>query len=346
MNRRTPFSLVARWSFIAAFGFSLVPRQAWAQAPESSPTPADSTKKDAAADPAAPNDEAIAEAARRYDMGLKLYAEGEFRQAVIEFERSYQITKDYRVLYNIGQVRIQLGNYARATGALKDYLSQGGDKIAEDRRKAVEADLDMLASRTGHLRIVANQTGADILVDDIIVGQSPLPEAVLLDAGEHKITAKKTGFDARTQQITLAGKDSMLIEIKLEKLPEGGQKVVVIKEESDPTWMIAAWTATGVLAVGAGITGTLGYMAKNELEAMREEEGSTNDERESQAERAQTLFLATDIMGGAALVTGGIALYLTLSRSDSKDAPPKAKAAMPTTRLVLGPNRIGLRGEF
>jgi hypothetical protein len=350
MKRRTPLSLAARWSFIAAFGFSLVPVRAWAQAPASSPTPADSTTSAPAADAAPPNDDAIAEAARRYDMGLKLYAEGEFRQAVIEFERSYKITSDYRVLYNIGQVRIQLGNYARATAALKDYLSQGGDKVVEDRRKAVEADLEMLAARTGRVRIVANVAGADILVDDIIVGQSPLPEAVLLDAGEHRITAKKTGYEARTEQLTLAGRDSMLTEIKLEKLPEGGQKVIVLKEETDPTWMIAAWSATGVLAIGAGVTGGLGIKAANDLEDMRKDEGSSNDERESQSNRAQTLLLAADIMGAAAIVSGGIALYLTLSGSDSdgKEAPPKTKPAevLPRTRLVLGPNRIGLRGEF
>lgn len=340
MNRRTPHSFVAQWSFIAAFGFSLVPRAAWAQAPESSPTPADATS-----DATAPSEEAIAEAARRYDMGLKLYAEGEFRQAVIEFERSYKITSDYRVLYNIGQVRIQLANYARATAALNDYLKQGGDKISEDRRKAVEADLEMLASRTGRMRIVANLPGADILVDDIIVGQSPLPEAVLVDAGEHKVTAKKTGYDARAQQITLAGKDSMLVEIKLEKIPEGGSKVVIreVQKEDDSTWMIATWTATGVLAVGAGVTGGLGIKAANDLEEMRDEEGTTNDERESASDRAQTLLLAADVMAAAAVVTGGIALYLTLSSSgsDSKEAPPKAK-----TGLVLGPNRIAIRGEF
>jgi hypothetical protein len=113
--------------------------------------------------------------------------------------------------------------------------------------------------------------------------------------------------------------------------------------------MIAAWTATGVLAVGAGVTGGLGIKAANDLEDMREEEGTTNDERESQADRAQTLLLAADIMGAAAVVTGGLALYLTLSAdSDDKETPPKAKpkAVMPRTRLVLGPNRIGLRGEF
>jgi hypothetical protein len=53
-------------------------------------------------------------------------------------------------------------------------------------------------------------------------------------------------------------------------------------------------------------------------------------------------------MGAAAIVTGGIALYLTLSDtgSDKKDAPPKAKQAPVKTSLVLGPNRIAIRGEF
>jgi hypothetical protein len=195
------------------------------------------------------------------------------------------------------------------------------------------------------VKIVANVAGADILVDDLVVGQAPLPEAVLLDAGEHKITAKKTGFEARGQQITLAGKDSLLVQIKLEKIPEGTSKVIVVQKESDPTWTIAAWTATGVLAVGAGVTGGLGIKAANDLEDMRKDEGTTSDERESQADRAQTLLLAADIMGAAAVVTGGIALYLTLSAPDSssKEAPPKAK---PKTSLVIGPNRIGLRGEF
>jgi tetratricopeptide (TPR) repeat protein len=335
MHRILRPPLAAFSLLFAVLGVALGPSPAWAQGPS---TPADSQ----------PNEEALAEAARRYDLGLKLYAEGEFRLAVIEFERTYQITNDYRVLYNIGQVRIQLGNYAKAIGFLNEYLKLGGDKISEDRKKAVEADLEMLASRTGKVKIAANVAGADILVDDLVVGQSPMTDEVLLDAGEHKITARKAGYDARAQQLTLAGADSTQISIKLEKLPEGGQKVIVVKQESDPTWMIAAWTATGVLAVGAGVTGGLGIKAANDLEDMRKDPDATPDERESQADRAKTLLLSADVMGAAAIVTGGIALYLTLSApdSDSKEGPPKAKPAGVKTGLVIGPNRIALRGEF
>ncbi len=343
MNRAPSQKLVARPLF-AALGLMFLSANAWAQG---DPAPTSGDGKSAGSETGAPNEEALAEAARRYDLGLKLYGEGEFRLAVIEFERTYQITQDYRVLYNIGQVRIQLGNYAKAIGFLNDYLKLGGDKISEDRKKAVEADLEMLASRTGKVRIVVSLPGADVLVDDLAVGVSPLPDAVLLDAGEHKITARKPGYDSRAQQLTLAGADSTQVEIKLEKIPEGGQKVIVVKEESDPTWMIAAWSATGVLAIGAGVTGGLGIKAANDLEDMRNDVNSTPDKRESQAERANTLLLAADVMGAAAVVTGGIALYLTLSDSgsDDKEGPPKAKPAA-KTGLVIGPNRILVRGEF
>jgi hypothetical protein len=346
MNRRTPLSLVARWSFTAAFAFMFVPATTWAQ-PPAAPTADPASKGEA--EPA--NDEAIAEAARRYDLGLKLYAEGEFRLAVIEFERTYQITNDYRVLYNIGQVRIQLGNYARAIGALKEYLKQGADTVSEDRRKAVEADLEMLAARTGHVRIVVNVKRAEILVDDLVVGQAPLLEPILLDAGEHKITARAKGYEPRTVQLTLAGRDAEMVDLKLDKLPEGGSRIIVreVDRTDNTTWMIATWSAAGVFAVGAGVTGGLGLKAASDLEDQRSEEGVSNDERENTSRRARTLFLATDVLGGLAIVSAGVALYFTLTDSSGdtkKDAPPKTKPAPVRTSLALGPNRIAIKGEF
>ena len=343
---RAPF--VALSLFVAAFGVAFGPTEARAQQnPQAAPAADTAEKQDET------NEEAVAEAARRYDLGLKLYAEGEFRLAVIEFERTYQLVSDYRVLYNIGQVRIQLGNYARAIGALKEYLKLGGDKVSEERKLAVETDLEMLASRTGLLRVVVNVRGADLLVDDLSIGQAPLQEPVLLDAGEHRVTARAPGHEPKTVPLTLAGKDSMTVEIKLAKLPERGQRIIVreVPKESNTTWMIATWSTAGVLAVGAGVTGGLGIKAANDLEDQRGEEGVSNDTRESSSRRARTLFLAADVMGGLAIVTGGVALYLTLSGpsgDDTKKEVPKTKpkATSVKTGLVLGPNRIALKGQF
>ena len=66
-----------------------------------------------AAEPAAQVQPAdVEEARRRFDRGVKLYSEGDFTLAVIEFERAYELVANYRVLYNIGHVSIQLRQHA------------------------------------------------------------------------------------------------------------------------------------------------------------------------------------------------------------------------------------------
>src|SRR5687768_2725567 len=101
----------------------------------------------------------VKEAAERYQRGLSIYAEGEYLLALVEFERAYQLSPDYRVLYNIGQVRVQLGRYAKAREALEQYMEQGGDAISADRKREVTADLEMLKMRTARLNIVTSEEG-------------------------------------------------------------------------------------------------------------------------------------------------------------------------------------------
>src|SRR5688500_5007200 len=98
---------------------TLFPAGAFAADPPPTAAPAaPATGAPAAPATGAPADDAAdpykVEARQRYDRGIRLYAEGEFALAVIEFERAYTLVPDYRVLYNIGQVRIQLAQYARA----------------------------------------------------------------------------------------------------------------------------------------------------------------------------------------------------------------------------------------
>src|SRR6188508_754890 len=77
---------------------------------------------------APPSAEAQAEAARRFEAAVKLYGEAEYPLALAEFERVYELAPDYRVLYNIGQVNMQVGRYARALRTLQEYLKRGGDQ--------------------------------------------------------------------------------------------------------------------------------------------------------------------------------------------------------------------------
>jgi tetratricopeptide (TPR) repeat protein len=193
----------------------------------------------------------VKEAGDRYSRGLQLYTEGDYALAVIEFERAYSLVPEYRVLYNIGQVRLQLANYAKARRALEQYLSQGGERIPEERRNAVLADLQMLVARTATLRIDSSIVGAEIQVDEVSVGHVPLAEPLLLDAGEHRIVVQRAGYQAQATQVTLAGLDEKSVRVDLERIPEN-KSIIVEKSNSESnrsTWLWATWSATGVFAI-------------------------------------------------------------------------------------------------
>ncbi len=311
-------------------------------------TPAGPTPPNGTATPEdKPSPAAVDEAGRRYDRGLKFYSEGDYRLAVIEFERTYELVPDYRVLYNIGQVRIQLGDYARARKALERYLREGAGQLKPDREKAVRGDLEMLESRTATLRITCNQAGADVLVDGEAVGTTPLKETVLMNAGEHNIELRKLGFRSQVLRRTLAGSDASELEVKLEAVPVAAPVAAVSPLSAPPvaprstTGQWIGWSLTGGLAVGAVVTGVLGNRAADDLEDARGQKGVSSSSLRSDSNKAKMLLITSDALAAAAVITGGVSLYLTLRSPSREPARDSARVG-----LRVAPGGLSLVGTY
>ncbi|HKO54178.1 MAG TPA: PEGA domain-containing protein [Polyangiaceae bacterium] len=309
---------------------------AWAQ-PEA-PAPA------TAASPAI-SAEVLKEAGERYARGLSLYGDGEFLLALVEFERAYQLSNNYKVLYNIGQVRIQLGRYAKAKEALEDYLKTGGANLSPERSQAVKKDLATLAERTASLNVVTREVGADISLDGKLIGTSPLSAPVIVDAGEHTLVLHKSGFYDSAQSVTLAGHDQAELTVELKPIPVvaqakagDGKAAPVAPAKSSNAAMWVSWAAAGTLAATAGVVGYFGISKANELESMRAEYGVTRSELDKAHRSARTLLTITDVTAGLAVVAGGVALYLTLSRPSEKSSSNVA--------LGIAPDGLRLKGSF
>lgn len=318
------------------------------------PSPS-TTSVEPAPSPEAPSPEALQEAKQRFDRGFELYEEGEYPLALIEFNRAYELVPNYRVLYNIGQVCIQLGRYANARRALDEYLKQGGDSLAPERRAAVSKDLEMLSHRTAFLTIASNVEGAEVLVDDVLVGKTPLGPALLVDAGVHRVTLRRPGYLPRTSSVTLAGGEEQALSVALQPQPE--EKTIVVRErevieDTGKTWMIAGWITTGALAAGAVVTGIMGSSEADELEQLRrglaaDYGGELPNRLNDASSNAKTLFLASDVLTGAALIVGGLSLWITLDPPEPERTPAQAPApTSPGLEVGYADGRLQLRGSF
>jgi tetratricopeptide (TPR) repeat protein len=362
---RVSVSAALRWArvpwvpaaLVLAFGAPAFAQSAPAAA---TPAPAATTvaptdaPPPAAAAPTTPETVDPTEEARlRYERGLSLFAGAEYVLALVEFERAYQLSPNYRVLYNIGQVRIQLGRYARAHEALTQYMKEGGDAIEPERRAAVQKDIDMLSERTAKLTVRTNEAGANISLDGIVIGVSPLAGPLVVDAGEHNVGVRKVGFYDRFQAVTLAGRDAINVDLDLVKLKQDDRPAVVVERRTERhvverparPLMWAGWAATGTLGVGAGVAGYLGIQKAQELESKRTQWQPNPEDMQRTKNSAKTLFLAADIMGASAVVLGGISVYLTLSSSEK--AVDKVTRKSPTRlRVGISPRGVRLSGRF
>jgi hypothetical protein len=285
------------------------------------------------------------EARTRYARGIELYNEEEYKLALIEFERAYATAPSYRMLYNIGQVRAQLGQYTKAVSALERYVAEGATRISPQRMAEVKRDLATIRARTAKVLVHVTQPGAEITLDGERLSASPMTAHELINAGEHRLVVAKKGYKTDSRAIVLAGGDEVKVDVSLvvEEAPEKTLRVVDGAETVGPppnrTPMWIAWGATGVLAAGAGAFALLTMNSASDLDRLRATRGSTQSERDDAAGQVHTYGLVADGLAIGAVVGAGIATYLTLRKGE---APTRARGV----RLSGSASSFTLGGHF
>lgn len=273
----------------------------WPRLADAQPREDEATESSSAATP-----ELREEVRVRFARGTQLYDEGEYRLALIEFERAYTLIPSYRILYNIGQVQQQLSQFAKALASLERYLAEGEGKIPDDRRAAVERDIQVLRTRVAKLTIHADAK-AEVNVDGVTLSL-PIEER-LVDAGEHRITVSKRGYRSESRVLVLASGDSAVARFSLvqEQAPIARP---IATPSSTPAWV--AWTTTGALAAGSAVFGALALQSKSDLDGLRTRLGTTEQARQDVASEMSVRSTVADALGVGALVAAGVALYFTI----------------------------------
>jgi hypothetical protein len=302
-----------------------------------------------------PSTEALAEARERYDRGRQLFQEGALEAALAELERAYQLAPTGALLYNIGLVHVARSDPASALSAFERYLAEGGS-IPDERRSEVETQIARLAPRVAELGL-ESEAGAELFVDDVPVGTAPLAAPIRVNAGRHRVRASKLGR-SKTEVVLVAGAEKRRVVLELEReggapVPETAPARVLAPASSPPAptpapdaadapasppyWI--GWVATGILAAGAVTSGAFALAASNELDDQSRSPNVSRAELDDTHDRMRAFAITADLLGAAALITGGVTLYLSLS---SERERPRSSAV----RLELAPAGARLLGSF
>jgi len=305
------------------------------------------------------DDSDSAKAAVRFQRAVELYREGSYEGALAEFSKAYQTSPSYLVLYNIAQTQYALHDFVGAYKSLMQYMAEGGGDIPSDRRIQVDEMTAKLMGRIAHLQISTNLTGADIRIDDVGVGISPLPGPVPVNVGTRKVSASKSGSPEVVRVITVAGRENVKVDLQLDVQTATSARIAAnalspaasvttkpqVQTGPSRAGLIVSLSTTAALAVGTGIFGYLALGAQKKLDDQLKTYPNTKSNIEDARTKSKHYGYITDALGSATILSGGVALYFAIRHSG--DAPT-TKPGKTSSSVVVAPTVGGmvLEGNF
>lgn len=310
---------------------------------------------------AEPTKAQVDEGRDRFKRGVQLFQDGDFRAALIEFNRANEIAPSFRIQYNIGQTCLELQDYACAYRAFGKFLGDGGNEVPKDRRQQTEHEIDRLKKLVATIQVRVNKDGADVSVDDVAVGRSPLAQATLVGAGRHKVTASLSPAAPVTKVIDVAGGDELQVALDLvdpaaapvapapalagsapppQAAPSlSAQGTALAPQPSRAPFWIGLATTTA-LAAGTAVTGVFSLSAQSDLDGKVGKEGVSSREVDDAQSKVQTFSLVTDVLLAATIVSAGITTVLWFTTS-----PPSRTGRAPASPSVAV-TPFGAAGTF
>lgn len=125
---------------------------------------------------------------------------------------------------------------------------------------AQELVAPLLKDQQGYLLVRAREEAAEVLVDDTLVGSTPLKSSIVLSRGLHRAQVRKDGFIAQTRSVRIEPNQTRLEQVDLVPSPD----YAAAYRDKNGKARVGAWIATGVAVVGISAAIWLDVASHNE----------------------------------------------------------------------------------
>jgi hypothetical protein len=279
--------------------------------------------------------------------GVELYDEHDLDGAEVEFRHAYGLAKNFRILYNLGQVARERHDYAAAVDFYYRYLRDGGLQIPTDRAQALEDELAKLRQRVGRLNIVYAGLEADVRIDDVKVGRTPLSAPLTVNLGRRHVSLKPRQGTPQVRIVDVAAGETVTLNLaQTENAAASGPPEAEVDVSSPPDLARAepgiarsrgallAWTFTAVAAAGAAVAGVIAYGASNDLKDMRKSYPVSQEQLDNKQHHARVAGWVTDSLLASTAVLAAVSLYLTFDRPGENKPVPRISVGLAWPGIV------------
>lgn len=255
-----------------------------------------------------------APAREHFQEGIDLFRAERYAAARVAFEQAYELQPNPLVLANIGSCWALEGRPVDAIRTYRRFLFEGGGHVPQEKRRSIEREVAALLREAGDVHVLADPARAEVVLDGVLIGRTPLPWSVAVTPGQHRLEVRAAGHAAYAHSIELSAGQQLSVTVLLERTGGPERASVAVEDARVPALIPRPprparsaedvplgrgpllWTGlalTGATAVAATIAGLISL---GRLDAYDEASGLTFSERRSAYDSWQGAALATDVL--------------------------------------------------
>ena len=268
-----------------------------------------------------------ADAQKLLEAGNALFLDKKYADALEQYRRAVAVWDHPAIRFNIVRCLIQLDRGVEASQNLALALKYGAAPLEEAVYSEALAYQKLLANQIGELRVRCAQAAVKLTLDGQPLAPCPGEQTRTVSPGTHQLVGTKPGFLPRTADVVVVGGKRADVGIALVPLGQGGVLV-----HRWPTWV--PWVVVGGGAVVAALGGVLEISAAGQLDTYNHAVASACpngcapddmryialDQQKQDALGNGRVAVGVLAVGGAALATGAVMLYLNRGQLAYPDA--------------------------
>jgi hypothetical protein len=153
-----------------------------------------------------------------------------YDEALDLYQRAYHTFPDPAVLYNEARVHQARGEYPEALEFAQRFSQEAPPELRA-RVSALAGFLEELGKHVAIVELSCNVSGARVRVHEKLVGTTPVPKALVLNAGKPLVEVEADGYVPFHREVDLPGGVTTKVDVVLEPKTRSGTLAIRVSGE-------------------------------------------------------------------------------------------------------------------